>query len=290
MRLTVATCQFPVDRAIRKNLGFILRQMKTAKRCRAQVVHFPEACLSGYVGAEFKSFEGFDWDLLTASTGEVMAMAEELGIWVILGSAHRLSGRHKPHNSLYIIDDCGRIKDRYDKMFCWSEASGKAGELAHHSPGNHFCVFTIGGIRCGALICHDFRYDELYRVYGKRGVQLMFHSYHNAHQSAAKLRKSNVMGVIVPATMQAYAANNHLWISANNSSRPASCWPSFFVRPEGIIVGRLRNNRPGVLISTVDTDAKIYDASEHWRDRAMRGVYHSGTLVCDRRSHRHKSL
>ena len=36
-------------------------------------------------------------------------------------------------------------------------------------------------MRCGVLICHDFRYDELYREYLLRGVQLMLHSYHNGH-------------------------------------------------------------------------------------------------------------
>ena len=40
----------------------------------------------------------------------------------------------------------------------------------------------------------------------------------------------------------------------------------------------------GILISTVDTKTKLYDASEEWRDRALRGVYHSGTLVRDKRA------
>ena len=284
MKLTVATCQFPVTADISRNLAFVLRQMKMAKRCDAKVVHFSESCLSGYAGVEFDSFAGFDWNLLVQSTHQVMALAKDLRLWVILGSAHRLTGKHKPHNSLYIIDDHGRIIDRYDKMFCTGDPSGKDGDLKHYSPGNHFCFFTIAGIRCGALICHDFRYDELYRVYKTRRTQLIFHSYHNAHQSPAKLRKYNIWGVVVPSTMQAYAANNHLWISVNNSSQPASSWPSFFVRRDGMVTGRLTNNRPGVLASTIDTSEKIYDASQHWRDRAIRGVYHSGNLIRDSRS------
>ena len=31
MKLTVATCQFPVARSIRANLGYVLRQMRTAR-------------------------------------------------------------------------------------------------------------------------------------------------------------------------------------------------------------------------------------------------------------------
>ena len=60
MKLTVATCQFPVTADIRRrNLAFIVRQMKMAKRRGAQVVHFSEACLSGYAGVQFESFAGF---------------------------------------------------------------------------------------------------------------------------------------------------------------------------------------------------------------------------------------
>ena len=290
MRLTVATCQFPVTTDISRNLSFVLRQMKTASRLGAKVAHFSEACLSGYAGVEFESFAGFDWDLLTQSTRRIMALAKELRLWVIFGSAHRLTGRHKPHNSLYIIDDRGRIIDRYDKRFCTGDPSGKTGDLKHYSPGNHFCLFTIAGIRCGTLICHDFRYDELYRFYKERRTQLIFHSYHNAHHSPAKLRKYNVWGVVVPSTMQAYAANNYLWISANNSSRKASAWPSFFVRPDGMITGRLKLHKPGVLISGLDTSEHIYDASQNWRDRAIRGIYHSGRLICDPRSQHRTSL
>jgi len=37
-------------------------------------------------------------------------------------------------------------------------------------------------------------------------------------------------------------------------------------------------------MSTVDTTARLYDGTADWRDRAMRGVLHSGTLVRDQRS------
>lgn len=91
-----------------------------------------------------------------------------------------MTGRHKPHNSLYIIDDRGDLVDRYDKRFCAGDGSPnpQTGDLANYSPGNHFSVFSINGVRCGALICHDYRYPELYRQYKRRGVEVMFHFYH----------------------------------------------------------------------------------------------------------------
>jgi predicted amidohydrolase len=150
MKLTVATCQFPVDPDMRRNLQYVSWQIRAAKERGAQVAHFPEACLSGYAGVDFPSYQGFDWALLHECTQEVLDLARPFRLWVVLGSTHRLTGRHKPHNSLYVINDHGKLVDRYDKMFCAGDRAGKSIDLTHYSPGNHFSVFVIEGVRCGA--------------------------------------------------------------------------------------------------------------------------------------------
>jgi sugar phosphate isomerase/epimerase len=188
MKLTVATCQFPIGSDIRKNLEYVSRQIRHAQDLGADVAHFPEACLSGYAGVDFMSYKGFDWDLLRECTQRVLDLARQFRLWVVLGSTHRLTGHHKPHNSLYIIDAHGEIVDRYDKMFCSGNRSEETEDLAHYSPGHHFSVFSIKGVRCGALICHDYWYPELYREYKRRGVQLVFHSYHAGNIAPSRLK------------------------------------------------------------------------------------------------------
>jgi len=299
MKLIVATCQLPVSSDIRSNTRQVLRQMRTSKSRGAQVAHFCEACLSGYAGVDFASHAGFDWDLLVQCTQQVRELARELRLWVILGSTHRLTGRHKPHNSVYVINARGELVDRYDKMFCAGDRSGNTGDLAHYSPGNHFSVFTIKGVSCGVLICHDYRYPELHREYKRRGVQLLFHSYHAGHITPKQMKAlrdylgagfakfndgSTLPEITMPASMRAAAADNYMWVSCSNTSARESCWPSFFVRPDGVTTGRLRLNSAGVLVSTVNTKQQLYDSTVAWRDRAMRGTFHSGTLVRDRRS------
>ena len=299
MDLIVATCQFPTSPNIGKNLHYVLKQMRDAKHRGAHAAHFPEACLSGYAGHDIESYKDFNWDLLKASTLEIITQARKLKIWVILGSIHRLTGRHKPHNSLYIINDRGELVDRYDKRFCAGDRSGRSGELLHFSPGNHFSVFDIRGVRCGAIICHEYRYPELYRAYKRKGVDLMFHSFHAAnigHRQYRAMQKqvgvafhklnrgSTLPEITMPAAMQAASASSHIWISCSNSAAKESCWPGFFVRPDGVIIGRLRRNISGVLISTVNTRQKLYDSTVAWRGRAMRGVYYSGKLIKDKRS------
>ena len=55
-------------------------------------MHFPECALSGYAGVDFKTLDGFNWDLLKEQTQKIMSLAGKLKIWVVLGSIHRLTG------------------------------------------------------------------------------------------------------------------------------------------------------------------------------------------------------
>lgn len=87
----------------------------------------------------------------------------------------------------------------------------------------------------------------------------------------------------MPAAMTTAAACDHVWISCPNSSAPHSLWSAFFVRADGITTGRLRGNVSGVLVSTVDTRQRLYDSTAAWRERAMTGILHSGTVVSDSR-------
>jgi predicted amidohydrolase len=279
--------------------------MRQARQNGADVAHFCEGALSGYAGVDFESFDGFDWALLESSTRRILEVARDIGVWVLLGSSHRLSRGRKPHNSVYVINDRGELVDRYDKRFCGGDRSGKEGDLAYYAPGDYSCVFKIRGIRCGVLICYDYRFPELYREYKREGVDVLFHSFHAGNVGRERLdamqaaigkefsrfnHGTTYPEITMPATMQAAAASNHLWISCSNTSARHSCWPAFFVRADGVVTGRLRRNTAGVLMSTVDLGLPLYDSTRSWRDRAMRGVLYSGRTVRDARSRNRREL
>ena len=278
--IRVATCQFAVTANIKRNAAQIRRHIAQAKRRRADVVHFPETALSGYAGVAFDSWDDFDWAALKAETEAICRLARARKLWVILGTTHPLSEKHLPHNSVYVINSRGRIVERYDKRFCTGS------DLRYYSPGDHFPLCTINGVKCGVLICYDVRFPELYREYNRLGAQCIFHSFHNAGGP----KGPNIWTTIMRTTMQARAATNYVWVSGNNSSKYYSSWPSVLIRPNGEIAGQLRPNRAGVMVNTIDTNKKLYDASGAYRDRAMNGILHSGRVVRDPRSEDRKSL
>lgn len=280
-QLRVATCQFSVEADIGHNRRWVLRQIEDAAGRGADVVHFSECALSGYAGVDIPDTQAIDWDELRAATRDVLAAARQHRVWVLLGSTHFLADKVQPHNSVYIINARGQIVDRYDKRFCTgtSDTGQRATlDLCHYTPGNRFVTFRVQGFCCGVAICYDYRFPELYRGYRQQGVEVLFQSFHNARQMVVDDPRYNIWRTIVPATMSCRAAENHFWVSANNSTARPSRWPSFAVRPDGQIVGRLKSHRPGVLMTDMIHDPRLYDAPAPWRERAMQGRLHSGTL------------
>lgn len=271
-QLRVATCQFPVSGELSKNAEWIRRQMREAHDKHANIVHFSELAFSGYAGVDRPDMSDYDWELHSRELDSILSLAKQLKLWVILGCAHQLSGDHKPHNSLYVISDAGKVIDRYDKRFCTS------GDLKYYSPGGHFVTFEIDEVRCGLLICYDIRFPELYRQYSKLETQVIFHSFHNARQKPGSIHPK-----IMPPTAQARAATNGMYISVNNSSAARS-WPSIFVTPDGLIESRLETDKPGVMVNKVDTSRKYYDASRAYRQLSIAGTWNSGEIVDDPRS------
>ncbi len=263
--LKIATCQFAVGRSIRRNSRAICEFIRRAGEAGADIVHFSECALSGYVGTDFPSFEGYDWDLLRAETEKIITLAGEVGLWVVLGSTHRLTQPNKPHNCLYLISPEGKIVDRYDKRFC------TPGDLRRLTPGNRFVNFTVKGVKCSLLICFDLRFPELYRELYRQGVNCILQSFYNARQKGPSVHTH-----IIRQTMQCRAATNHFWASCANSSGYYSPYPSCFIQPDGVIAGQLRPNRSGMMVNTVDLSRKFYDPMAEYRDLAVSGALSNG--------------
>jgi predicted amidohydrolase len=252
--------------------------IETAANSGADVIHFPEAALSGYAGVDFQSWKGFGWPALRQESENLVALARQYHVWILFGSAHRLTMDHLPHNSIYAVNPRGEIVERYDKLFCTPR------DLELYTPGDHLAVLEIEGLRCGILICHDSRYPELYRRYYLEGVRCIFQSFYNARAKGRTIHTA-----IMRPTMQAHAATNHFWISVSNASGFYQSWPSVFIVPDGRIVQSLRQHRPGMMSNTIDAEEAFVDKCD-FRDLAIRGCLHSGTHVDDPRSERRNSL
>ena len=259
-KVKIATCQFAVTASIRRNSSRIQKFMHAATKKHADIIHLPECAISGYAGTDLETLSAYNWQLLRSESEKIVSLAGQLGIWTILGSMHQLTEPNKPHNSLYLISPDGRLIDRYDKRFCTER------DLLHYTPGDSFVYFDVNGVKCSLLICFDLRFPEIYRALRKENVECIFQSFYNARQKGPSVHTD-----IMRQTMQCRAATNYFWISMANSSGWYSPYPSCFIQPDGKIVKQLKNNRPGMMINTVDTNESYYDPSAPFREMAMTG-------------------
>jgi predicted amidohydrolase len=106
----IATAQSRIAPDIRENGQEIRRLMQEARADGAAIVHFPESAMSGCSKAQIKSWERFDWDALVDELRSTAHLARELGLWVVVGSCHRLTPPHRPHNSPQRV---------YEKVACF---------------------------------------------------------------------------------------------------------------------------------------------------------------------------
>jgi predicted amidohydrolase len=236
-KLRVASCQFPVAEDIARNARYIHRYMKRATEAQADILHTSEACLSGYAGVDFPSFEDYDWDLLRRETTRLREHAKDLGMWLALGSSHFLDESTKPTNCLYLISPDGEIANRYDKCMCTK------GDQEVYSAGQRLVLQSIKDVKIGLAICADICYPQLYAAYRENGAKLMLHSFYNARHKG-----KNCLDVLIVRQVPTRCADNRMWAVANNSSHPYSHWGTFVARPDATIPKQLRMNQAGMLV------------------------------------------
>jgi predicted amidohydrolase len=268
-KLKVATCQFPVSGDVHKNAKFIKDFIKQAALQKADIIHFSEASLTGYPPVDIASFDNYDWNALSTETKEIMALAKQYNVWVVLGSAHYIDTNVKPTNCLYIISNKGEIVDRYDKSMLTD------GDLKFYTPGNHVTTITINGFECGFLICYDSCFPEMYNNYRHKGVKIVFHSFYNARH-----RGRTILDDVIPAEIRVRASDNLMWVIANNSSGDYSSWPTCIARPDGSIE-TLQRGVPGILYREFPDDKLMHDFPSWTHNNKMmklpeQEVYYNG--------------
>lgn len=270
-KLTIATCQHPVGADIISNLKAIMQLIRSAKSQSADIAHFSESSLTGYAGLDFKEINRKNIPVINDALEQLKDLAAGLKIWLIIGGHHFNEDSPKPFNSLYLINDRGEIQDRYDKRLL--AGTGVEMEHLHYARGERPVVFNIHGVNCGLLICHEWRYPELYREYKRLKSDVLFQSWYDGNLTAARYQsEGKELGELITGTVRGNAANNYLWISGSNTCKKESCFPAFVVRPDGKVSGKLARNRSGVLISKIDLGESFIDPSGHLRD-SLYGKY-----------------
>jgi predicted amidohydrolase len=197
-------------------------------------------------------------------------LARELGLWVVVGSCHRLTSPHRPHNSLYVISDRGEVATRYDKRFLsHTEVSG------WHTPGREPCVFEVGGWRFGCVLCIEVHFPELFHEYAELGVDcVLFSAYAD----------DSIFGI----QAQGYAASHSYWVSVSAPTQLSRGLPSRLIAPTGEVQAVATPLESGVVVDLLDESCPRWEVALHrakpWRAKARAGEIYRQRYVSDPRS------
>ena len=96
-------------------------------------------------------------------------LAMEYNVNIVAGSVSNLRGG-KIFNTAAVFDRKGACIAEYDKMHLFTPM----GEDGFYARGDHICVFSLDGIKCGVIICYDLRFPELTRRLSLDGIEMLF--------------------------------------------------------------------------------------------------------------------
>lgn len=272
--LRIAVAQTKVTSDPRSNAERIRRQMREAAAAGARIIQFTEGAISGYPSGPGKTeLAGWrvDW---TALRGELQALADlaaELGLWTVLGSNHPLTPPHRPHNSLYIIDDQGRLAGRYDKrMLSFTEVSD------WYAPGETNLVFEVDGFRFGCALCIEIQFPELFVDYARAGVD-------------AVLLSTFSHDPMFAVQAQGHAACGAFWLGFAVPAQYSTSAPSGLIGPDGRWIAQASaDGGDHLVIADLDRGAAALrgalEMARPWRVRARLGDLHEAARVSDPRS------
>ncbi|WP_370066279.1 carbon-nitrogen hydrolase family protein [Streptacidiphilus sp. MAP5-3] len=287
LRLAVAQSTVPEDPtdtgALRASGAEIRDLVREAGREGARLVQFPEGAItypskhvmsSGGPGTLVASdWSRVPWDVLREEAKSIADLAGQLGLWVAFGSIHPLTPPHRPHNSLYVISDQGRLVARYDKRFL----SNTEVSLMY-TPGTAPLVFEVDGVRFGCALCIEANFPELFAEYERLDVDCVLLSV--MVDDAARA----VVG-------QAYGTLYSYWIGYSVPAQFSATVPSGIVAPGGRWLARCPGDgRPALAVADIDlgtADTDIEIAVRHarpWRRLARAGLYDGRIVQGDARS------
>jgi predicted amidohydrolase len=268
--LKIAAAQSRISPEVRENGREIRRLMRAARADGAAMVQFPEGAMSGCSKAQIKAWDGFAWDVLVEELQRTADLARELGLWVVVGSSHRLTPPHRPHNSLYVISDRGEVATRYDKRF-----------LSHtevsrwHTPGRDPCVFEVDGWRFGCALCIEIQFPELFREYAAKDVDCVLFS---AYADDA------MFGI----QAQGYAASHSHWVSVSVPAELSHGLTSRLIAPTGEVQALASPSASGLAVGLLDVHCPRWEIALHrakpWRAEARDGSIYRQRYVHDSRS------
>ena len=189
--------------------------------------------------------------------GELVAwarVAQEFGVWLLLGSAAIAAGNGKVFNRSFLYTPDGKVAARYDKinLFDVSLGGGETYRESETVEGGGQAMLTQGpmGAQIGLTICYDLRFAALYGAYARAGAEII------TVPSAFTVPTGQAHWEVL---LRARAIETSAFIVApaqggRHEDGRATWGHSMIVDPWGKVLATLDHDEPGFIIADLDLD------------------------------------
>jgi predicted amidohydrolase len=169
-KLTIAAVQFnSAEKDKELNLNNMEGFIKKAADQKADIISFPEICITGYNFILYTEDRNELFSIAEPvpdgpSVKRIMEMAGKYNIVVLFGLLEK-EGEEKLFNCYVTARPDGTF-EKYHKIHAF--------ENSLMQQGSEYPVFDLFGWKCGVLICYDNNQPENPRIYSLRGCELLF--------------------------------------------------------------------------------------------------------------------
>ena len=196
--------------------------------------------------------------LAPAETDEAVvglrALAAELGVWLLIGSALVRREDGKAANRSILVGPDGAVTATYDKihMFDVDLPTGERHrESAAYEPGDRAVVAAAAGARLGLTICYDVRFPALHAALARAGAQILT-------CPAAFTRPTGEAHWEILLRARAIETGSFVLAAAQGGIHEdgRGTWGrSMAIAPWGEVLAIADHDAPGVVLAELDLDA-----------------------------------
>lgn len=180
--------------------------------------------------------------------------AQELGVWLLMGSGPIAAGDGKVFNRSFFFDPDGKIVARYDKINLFDVTLGGTENYRESDTvqGGAQAVVVEGpmGAKLGLTICYDVRFAPLYASLARAGAEII------AVPAAFTVPTGQAHWEIL---LRARAIETGSFVIApaqggQHEDGRATWGHSMIIDPWGKVLAQLDHDEPGLIIADLDLD------------------------------------
>jgi predicted amidohydrolase len=111
-----------------------------------------------------------------AAVQGLIALARELKVWLLIGSALVKRDDGKAANRAILVSPEGRVTATYDKLHMFDvdlPTGERHRESSLYTPGDRAVVADAAGARLGLTVCYDLRFPALHRALALAGAEVL---------------------------------------------------------------------------------------------------------------------